>query len=71
MPGHIPGGGVGWNNFIMQESRLEENGGQRYLVCWYDTERCNWDDVIKRALLKHKIDGKVPVLCLPAKSEAS
>ena len=55
----------------MLESRLEENGGQKYLVCWYDTERNNWDEVIKRAMLKHKIDDRVPILCLPAEREVS
>ena len=51
----------------MHESRIEQNSGQKYLVCWYDTERCNWDEVIKLAIAKHKIDDKVPILCLPAK----
>lgn len=50
----------------MQDSKLKTSGGQKYLVCWYDTKRCNWDEIISRALERHKLEpGECPVLCLP------
>ena len=49
----------------MYESRIEENFGQKYLVCWYSPDLRNWDEAIKRAMEKHKINDKVPILCLP------
>jgi hypothetical protein len=53
---------------IMNESKLEINeSGQKYLICWYDHELCNWDEVIKAALNRHKLGNKVPILCLPKK----
>jgi hypothetical protein len=52
----------------MDESRLESNGGQQYIICYYDDTLRNWDDVISRALNKFKLKaGQVPVLCLPKK----
>ena len=69
MPGHIPGGRVGGDNFIMQESRLEENNGHRYLVVYYDKRLDDFDRAIKTALLKHKLKpGECAVLCLPRKA---
>ena len=54
----------------MRNSKLEINGGRKYLVCWYDTERCNWNGIINRALERHKLKpGECPVLCLAAKKE--
>ena len=44
------------------------NGKRHYLKCFYDPERCNYDEVISRALDKFKLKaGHVPVLCLPKK----
>jgi hypothetical protein len=55
-------------NRIMHESRLEQNGGHRYLVVWYDKEKVDFNEAIKVALLKHKLEpGECPVLCLPSK----
>jgi len=52
----------------MYESRLEINGGQKYLICYYDRDKTNFDEVISRALNKFKLkSGQVPVLCLPKK----
>jgi len=54
----------------VHESKLEINGyGKPYLICWYDPKRRDWDDVISQAISKHKIDAKVPVLCLPKKDK--
>lgn len=53
---------------IMYESRIEINGNQKYLICFYDRDRTNFDEVISRALNKFKLKpGQVPVLCLPKK----
>ena len=69
VPGHIPGGGVGGNNFIMQESRLEQNGTEQYLIVYYDKRLDDFNDAIETALLKHKLEpGECPVLCLPGKA---
>jgi len=52
----------------MHESRLEQNGGQKYLVVYYDQRLDDFDRAIKTALLKHKLEpGECPVLCLPEK----
>jgi hypothetical protein len=56
----------------MFESRLENNGGQKYLIVYYDKRLDDFDRAIKTALLKHKLQpGECAVLCLPFKSEAS
>jgi hypothetical protein len=49
----------------MFESKLEQNAAGQYLICWYDPERRNWNQVIEAALNKHKLDNKTPILCLP------
>lgn len=53
----------------MFESKLEINGeGEKYIVCFYDPRRCNWDEIISNALARHKIEaGECQVLCLPDK----
>jgi hypothetical protein len=53
------------------ESRLEQNGGQRYLIVYYDRKLDNFNDAIKYALEKHRLKvGELPVLCLPIEREA-
>jgi hypothetical protein len=54
----------------MRNSKLEINGGQKHLVVYYDKRLDDFNDAIKTALLKHKLEsGECPVLCLPAKDE--
>jgi len=56
----------------MYDTRLEINGNQKYLVCYYSASLKNWDEIINRALERHKIKvGECPVLCLPKKSSDS
>lgn len=52
----------------MYDSKLEASSGQKYLTVWYDPNLCNWDEVISRAMERHKLDEKVPILCLPKPS---
>jgi len=64
---HGPKNWTPWGGF-MHESRLEQNGGQKYLVVYYDQRLDDFDRAIKIALLKHKLEpGECPVLCLPEK----
>lgn len=50
----------------MYESKLESDGVRKWVVCYYDPKMKNWDDVISRALTKHKLEvGECPVICLP------
>ena len=55
----------------MYESSLEANGnGQTVLYCFYDRRLKDWDQVIDRALNKHKLrKGEATVICLPRKDK--
>jgi hypothetical protein len=55
----------------VHESRLEQSGGQKYLIVYYDKALDNFNQAIKKALLKYKLEpGECPILCLPAEREA-
>jgi len=51
----------------MHDSRLEINtSGLRYLIVYYNKALDDFNEVISRALQKHKLKvGEVAVLCLP------
>lgn len=49
----------------MNESRLESNGKERYLVVYYDCNKTNYDEVIQRAMNRHKIEKPITILCMP------
>jgi hypothetical protein len=54
----------------MKFSKLEINAtGHEYLIVYYNPELKNWSQVIEAALEKHKIDAKIPILCLPKKEK--
>ena len=48
------------------DSRIEQNAGEQYLVCYYDKGSCNWDQIIQQALVKHKLkDIPIIILAIP------
>jgi hypothetical protein len=47
------------------ESRIEQNGCIQYLKVWYDPALKNWDECIQLAMIKHKIEKAITILCLP------
>jgi len=53
----------------MHNSKLESNGGQKYLVCYYHKDNMNFTEIIRGAFTRHKIDDAeavtIPVLVLP------
>ena len=53
----------------MHNSKLESNGSQKYLICYYHPNRRNFTEIIQDAFQRHKIADteavKIPVLCLP------
>lgn len=55
------------------QSRLEHNGKEFYLVCYYGPETRDFTKVIRDAFRHHHIDDteavKMPVLCLPRKEK--
>jgi len=52
----------------MEDSELKTNSKHKWIVCFYDRDKTNFDEVINRALNKFKLKpGQVPVICLPRK----
>jgi len=52
----------------MEDSELKKNGKHKWLVCFYDRNQTNFDEVISRALNKFKLEpGQISVMCLPRK----
>ena len=56
--------------YNMYESKLINAAGSKFLKCWYDNDLRNWDEVITRALQKHRLKvGEVTILCMPHKKK--
>ncbi len=61
----LPGRHTGKMDSKLQTDRKT---GLPYILCFYDRERCNWDESISNALKKFNMPrGKTAIVCKPIK----
>jgi len=53
----------------MDQSRIETVGRHRYLICYYNRIRKNYDEVITQAMERHGVTEKVTVFCYPERKQ--
>jgi len=53
----------------MHESELKENGGQQYLVVYYNRQLKDWDRAIDLAINRHKVTEPITIICMPRKDK--